>query len=211
MVNVPALRVPANRSRMPRPVEHFIRWAMRKVSVHGKVEAGENLRLGRGVVLSSMHGLRVGKNVSIGQRSVIEVDGSLGDFCLIGRGVQIVGRMDHATDEVGVPMAFSTWVGDRPKSPLDEVHIGRDVWIGGGAIVLGGVAIGEGAIVGAGAVVTVDIPAYGIAVGNPAKVIRFRFASRGEQTAHSLALDRQARPGRLGGAPNGIHTKESSN
>ena len=187
----PTARIPVNRSRMPWPIEHLMRLVMRKVSVHGKVVFGKNLRLGRGAVLSSMHGLQVGNNVSIGQRSVVEVDGTLGDFCLIGRGVQIVGRLDHATDEVGVPMAFSTWVGDRPKMQLDEVRIGRDVWIGGGAIVLGGISIGEGAIVGAGAVVTADIPAYGVAVGNPARVIRYRFALAEERAAHSFALGQQ--------------------
>ena len=57
-----------------------------------------------------------------------------------------------------------------------HVSIGHDVWIGHGAIVLPGRSIGNGAVVGAGAVVTKDIPAYSIAVGNPARVLRPRFA-----------------------------------
>lgn len=56
------------------------------------------------------------------------------------------------------------------------VSIGHDVWIGHGAIVLPGRSIGNGAVIGAGAVVTKDIPAYAIAVGNPARVLRPRFA-----------------------------------
>jgi hypothetical protein len=56
------------------------------------------------------------------------------------------------------------------------VRIGHDVWIGHGAIVLPGRQIGNGAIVGAGSVVTKDVPAYAIAVGNPARVLRMRFA-----------------------------------
>ena len=54
------------------------------------------------------------------------------------------------------------------------VTIGDYVWIGGGAIVLPGITIGEGAVIGAGSVVSRDIPAYTIAVGNPAQVIKKR-------------------------------------
>lgn len=54
------------------------------------------------------------------------------------------------------------------------VIIGRHAWIGGNTTILPGVTIGEGAVVGAGSVVTRDIPAYSVAVGNPAKVIRKR-------------------------------------
>lgn len=56
-----------------------------------------------------------------------------------------------------------------------RVIIGHDVWIGHGAVVLPGRRIGTGAVIGAGSVVTKDIPAYAIAVGNPARVIRQRF------------------------------------
>ncbi|MCZ4500697.1 MAG: hypothetical protein JWQ74_3252 [Marmoricola sp.] len=71
-----------------------------------------------------------------------------------------------------------------PTHPLDAadrlakiesanpITIGRNVWIGGGAIVVGGVTIGDDAVVGAGAVVTKDVPARSLAVGNPARVVR---------------------------------------
>jgi phosphonate metabolism protein (transferase hexapeptide repeat family) len=61
--------------------------------------------------------------------------------------------------------------------------IGHDVWIGHGAIVMPGVEIGHGAIIGSGAVVTKNIPPYAIAVGVPAKVIKYRFD---EKTIESL-------------------------
>lgn len=56
------------------------------------------------------------------------------------------------------------------------VALGHDVWIGHGAVVLPGRGVGTGAVVGAGAVVTRDVPPYAVAVGNPARVVRPRFA-----------------------------------
>lgn len=53
-----------------------------------------------------------------------------------------------------------------------DVHIGDNVWIGAGAVVLPGVTIGENSVIGAGSVVTKDIPANVVAVGNPCRVLR---------------------------------------
>lgn len=52
------------------------------------------------------------------------------------------------------------------------VHIGNNVWIGAGAIILPGIAIGDNSVIGAGSVVTKDIPANVVAVGNPCRVLR---------------------------------------
>ncbi|WP_183560817.1 acyltransferase [Mucilaginibacter sp. SP1R1] len=52
------------------------------------------------------------------------------------------------------------------------IKIGNNAWIGINCIILKGVTIGEGAIIGAGSVVTRDIPAWTVAGGNPAKVIK---------------------------------------
>jgi len=64
-----------------------------------------------------------------------------------------------------------------------RVHIGHDVWIGHGAIVLPGRRIGIGAVIAGGAVVTKDVPDYTIVAGNPARPIRRRFS---EETAERL-------------------------
>lgn len=52
------------------------------------------------------------------------------------------------------------------------VHIGRNCWIGAGAIILPGITIGDNVVVGAGSVVTKDLPSNVVAVGNPCKVLR---------------------------------------
>ena len=52
------------------------------------------------------------------------------------------------------------------------VHIGRNCWIGAGALIMPGVTIGDNTVIGAGSVVTKDIPANVVAVGNPCRVMR---------------------------------------
>ena len=53
-----------------------------------------------------------------------------------------------------------------------DVHIGSNVWVGAGAVILPGVTIGENTVIGAGSVVTKDIPPNVVAAGNPCRVIR---------------------------------------
>lgn len=71
----------------------------------------------------------------------------------------------------------------REYSPLD---IGSDVWLGHNSIIQPGVSsIGHGAVVGAGAVVFKDVPPYAVVVGNPGRVVRYRFSPA--TIAHLLA------------------------
>lgn len=165
-----------------------VRSILRKIAIGANVTHGREFRVGRGVIINAPHALSIGNFVAVGPRSVIQVDGTIGDFTLVGMHVQIVGREDHAVDEVGVPMLWSTWVADREPRKRDAVIIGRDVWVGASSVILSGITIGDGSIVGAGSVVTGDIPPYSIAVGNPARVIGRRFASQEEEVRHSERL-----------------------
>ncbi|NEU11785.1 sugar O-acetyltransferase [Methylobacterium sp. BTF04] len=86
---------------------------------------------------------------------------SIGDRTQIGPGVHIL-TADHpreaAPREAGLEFARA-------------IRIGRNVWIGGGALILPGVSIGDHAIVGAGSVVTRDVAEGATVVGNPARLL----------------------------------------
>lgn len=57
------------------------------------------------------------------------------------------------------------------------INIGRDVWIAANCLILDGVEIGDGAVIGGGSVVTKSISSLAVAVGNPARVIKYRGSS----------------------------------
>ena len=107
--------------------------------------------------------ITMGKNVFLNFNCVIldVVSVSIGDGTAIGPGVQIL-TADHPRD----PAVRAT--GAEFGRPIS---IGKNVWIGGGALILPGVTVGDNAIIGAGAVVTKDVPAGATAVGNPARVL----------------------------------------
>lgn len=89
----------------------------------------------------------------------------IGDDVLIGPKTVMWGR-DH-----GILRGELIRKQPRVKKPI---KVGNDVWIGANSTILKGVCIGDGAVIGAGSVVTRDVPECAIAVGNPAKVVKFR-------------------------------------
>lgn len=106
----------------------------------------------------------------------------IGKFCSIGPNF-CCGLGIHPVDGISTsPMFYSTAKQNGitlcKESKLEESKqtiIGHDVFIGANVTVLDGVTIGNGAVIGAGAVVVKDIPPYAIAVGVPAKVVKYRF------------------------------------
>ena len=56
-----------------------------------------------------------------------------------------------------------------------NINVGNDVWIGAKSTIMSGVTIGDGAIIGSTATVAKDVPPYAIVVGNPGKVVKYRF------------------------------------
>ncbi|MGE5548217.1 MAG: CatB-related O-acetyltransferase [Solirubrobacterales bacterium] len=131
----------------------------------------DHIRVGRGtygVSRAMFHGISPKVPVEIGNFCSIAHDARI--FCLVG----------HPTD---LPTTYPLRTlllhpdkGNQDAVARGPVRIGHDVWIGSEAVIMDGVTIGNGAVVAARAVVTKDVPPYAIVGGNPARVIRHRFA-----------------------------------
>lgn len=125
----------------------------------------------------------------------------LGDRVYIGGNAYVTGDLEAGADSTINPFAvvrgrvtlgaavrigaYSSLLafnhGFAPDQPVFKqphtskgIVVGDDVWIGSNVTVLDGVRVGAHAVIGAGAVVTKDIPDWGVAVGNPARVVRDR-------------------------------------
>jgi acetyltransferase-like isoleucine patch superfamily enzyme len=134
----------------------FYRWVLRR--------CGRGSWIGFGTVFSHPTA-EVGRDVYVGVYCCLG-DVTLHDDVLLGSHVSIMnGGGQHGIDRLDLPIREQP--GRWPR-----VTIGRDSWIGDRAIVLADV--GEHCVIGAGSLVTKEIPDYAIAVGAPAKVVRFR-------------------------------------
>ena len=138
----------------------------------GEIRLDDKVTLNqKAILIGGAGGIRLGRGVEINCFGFIDGSGGvdIGERTLVGPGVRII-SYQHAFD------------GREPicaqASVAAPVRIGRDVWIGANVIIMSGVTIGEGAVVGAGAVVSRDIPAWAVAVGVPARVLRYRTADK---------------------------------
>lgn len=126
-------------------------------------------------------------NVTIGDYSYVAgnahaANATIGKFCSIGPNF-CCGLGIHPTNGVSTSAMFystsrvnESTLSDKNKiEETPHTQIGNDVFIGANVTVIDGARIGDGAVVGAGAVVVKDIPPYAIAVGVPAKVVKYRF------------------------------------
>ncbi|WP_438727190.1 CatB-related O-acetyltransferase [Parasphingorhabdus sp. DH2-15] len=105
---------------------------------------------------------------------------TIGKYCSFAANVILILGGGHRTD----------WVTTYPFSDIDldfahikghpaskgDIIIGNDVWAGRDAMILSGVKIGNGAVIAARAVVTKDVPPYAVVAGQPARIIKHRFA-----------------------------------
>lgn len=116
-------------------------------------------------------GIRIGRRVFINSGCRFQDQGgvTIGDDCLIGHNA-----------------VFATLNHDLDPSRRADLHpapvvLGDNVWIGANVTILPGVTIGDDAVIGAASLVTKDIPAGAVAVGAPARVVRW---VRTDETPH---------------------------
>ncbi len=104
----------------------------------------------------------------------------IGKFVAIAQGAQFI--MNGANHPLSgfTTFPWSSFEGWKDNAPVEwpdkgNTIIGNDVWIGREAVIMPGVTVGHGAIIGSHAVVAKDVPPYGVAVGNPARIAKIRF------------------------------------
>lgn len=125
---------------------------------------GEDVTVNFGTVLSYPD-ITLGSHVSLGRYNVVG-HADLGDYTLTAQGCQIISSAHgHGFDNSDVPIRLQAGTSGR-------VSLGPDVWLGANTVVLAN--IGRGCVVGAGSVVIRDLPDWAVAVGNPARVLRYR-------------------------------------
>ena len=130
---------------------------------------GENVWIAAPFFVDYGENIHIGKNVEINMNCVF-LDCNritIGDHCGIGPAVQIYTVTHPVNPRERLPESGHFW-----KSLTAPVTLGRNVWIGGGTIILPGVTIGDNTTIGAGSVVTKSVPANCLAAGNPCRVIR---------------------------------------
>ncbi len=115
--------------------------------------------------------IRIGDNTNIAMSCFIQSGRTvtIGKKVLFGAYCYVIGGGDHASDRTDIPVMDQGQV-------IRGIDIEDHVWLGADAKVVDGVRIGRDAIIGAGAVVNRDVPAWSVAAGIPARVLRDRRA-----------------------------------
>lgn len=168
-------------------------WIHHSAMIQGaaNIEIGEDVVIGRNAMIYASDGapIKIGARTVIHPYVLISADGGfvqIGEDCSInhfgvfhgsggvkiGNGVRIAHNVavvssNHVFKDRQVPIRLQ-------GVTSEGITIEDDVWIGGAAQIMDGITIGRGSVIGAGTVVTRSIPAYSVAVGVPARVIKNR-------------------------------------
>ena len=153
--------------------EAFVRWPVHgnvlEALREGRLELGKGTLLEPGVWITAPGRARVrigeGTFLNLGVMIAAEELVEIGDHCMLANGC-FVTDSSHRYDDPEKPVP---WQGFTTKGPT---RIGENCWLGANVVVTSGVTIGERCVIGANSVVTRDIPAFSVAAGAPAKVLR---------------------------------------
>jgi acetyltransferase-like isoleucine patch superfamily enzyme len=151
----------------------FARWPVHgnvlEALLDGRLEIGRDTLLEPGVWITAPAPARVrigsGTFLNLGVMVAAMELVEIGDHCMFANGC-FVTDADHRFDDPGQPI---TWQGFTSKGPT---RVGDNVWCGANVVITSGVTVGERCVIGANSVVTRDVPAFSVAAGAPAKVIR---------------------------------------
>lgn len=129
---------------------------------------GDKVAFRSGVLLGGNGKLKIGSGTAINEHTIIACTESvtIGANCMLAPRCYVL-DVDHEFKNTEVPINSQGY-------NHAAVSIGNDVWLSTGVVVTKGVTIGDGCIIAANSVVTKNIPAYSIAAGAPAKVIKSR-------------------------------------
>lgn len=146
-----------------------------------RLEGGEFFSVSARRMFAESHDVHIGMYTHGGcfRPGAFDRRTTIGRYCSIAATAARFGR-DHTMDLKSMHGFFfnERFGGDgRTIAKRGELKIGNDVWIGHNAVILPSVtSIGDGAVIGAGAVVNKNVPPYGVATGNPCRVVRYRFS-----------------------------------
>ena len=116
----------------------------------GEIEFGNNFSANQNVIFNADHGGKL----------------TFGENCLVGP-MSIFRTSNHIFDTLSMPI-------NSQGHDSSDISVGNDVWIGSHVVVLPGVKIGNSVVIGAHSVVAKDVPDNAVAIGSPARVIRYR-------------------------------------
>ena len=160
-----------------------------KYKIHPTAEVSDGAIIGEGTSIwhqaQVREGARIGNNCILGKGVYVDFDVTIGDSCKLQNGVNVY---HPATLEDGVFLGPGVIVTNdkhpRAVNPdmslksaddwlADPVWVGMGAAVGAGSILLPGVRVGRWAMTGAGSVVTRNIPAQGLVLGNPARLVGY--------------------------------------
>ena len=145
----------------------FVFSFIRKAALRGMgCKVGECCDLEPGIDVGFNPDIVIGNHCQINQNTSIKT-ARIGNDVMIAPGVVLLDRK-HNFSRTDLPMA------QQGSTAREITNICDDVWLGQNVVVMPGVKIGRGSVIGAGSIVTKDLPDFSVAVGTPARIIRFR-------------------------------------